>query len=190
MILEYDLTELEQLAKKTLSEKRFHHTGCVVKQACKLAHIYGCDEQKAAVAAWLHDICKEQKQEEQLQWLTKFGIMLDDVQKKQPKTWHGMAACGYMKHRLHIDDPEILEAVFCHTTGSGHMSVLDEVIYLADLTSAERSYPDVENMRRLAETALAPAMRAAMIFAVEDLVSRRLGISRDTLDAYNRYVAG
>ena len=66
---------------------------------------------------------------------------------------------------------------------------LDEVIYLADLTSEERDYADVGRMRKLAEEAgLGVAMREAMIFALEDLVTRGLGISQNSFDAYNHYV--
>lgn len=184
----YDMKKLEKVAKKMLSPKRFHHTACVVRQAEKLAGIYGCDEEKAKAAAWMHDICKEMKPAEQLQWLTKFGIILDDVQRSQPKTWHGMAACGYMRDQMDIIDKEILRAVRYHTTACGDMHKLDEIIYLADLTSEERDYPDVARMRKLAESGLAPAMRAAMIFALSDLVSRGLGISRDSFEAYNYYI--
>lgn len=182
------MEQLDKLVKKTLSPKRYHHTACVVKQAQKLARIYGCDEQKATVAAWLHDICKEQKYDEQLQWLTKFGIILDSAQKQLPKTWHGMAACGFMKLELGIDDPEILHAVRYHTTACGRMSAFDEVIYLADLTSEERDYPDVERVRHLAETDRAAAMREGMIFAVCDLAERGIAITQDTFEAYNFYI--
>lgn len=131
--MEYDLKKLDKLAKKTLSAKRYYHTQCVVQQAQKLARLYGCDEQKAMVAGWMHDICKEIPREEQLQWLTKCGIILDSVQESQPKTWHGMAACGFISEKLGITDPEILHAIRFHTTACGHMTELDEVVYLADL---------------------------------------------------------
>ena len=104
--MRYDMKKLEKTAKKMLSSKRFHHTECVVKQAEKLARIYGYNTEKAMVAAWMHDICKEMKQAEQLQWLTKFGIMLDSIQRSQPKTWHGMAACGFMKFEMGMTKPE------------------------------------------------------------------------------------
>lgn len=187
--MRYDMKKLEKTAKKMLSSKRFHHTECVVKQAEKLARIYGYNTEKAMVAAWMHDICKEMKQAEQLQWLTKFGIMLDSIQQSQPKTWHGMAACGFIKFEMGISDEEILRAVRYHTTACGDMKPLDEIIYLADLTSEERDYADVGRMRKLAEEAgLGVAMREAMIFALEDLVTRGLGISQDSFEAYNHYV--
>ena len=184
----YDFDKLDRLAKKILSEKRYHHTRCVVEQAKKLAHIHGCDAEKAMVAGWVHDLCKEMPMQQQLKWLTKYGIILDSVQQTQPKTWHGMAACGYLKCELGIDDPDILHAVRYHTTACGEMSRLDEVVYLADLTSADRDYPDILMMRRLAESALVPAMKEAMRYAMRDLVDRSLGISRDTFEAYNSYM--
>ena len=186
--MEYDLEKLESLARKNLSAKRFYHTQCVVRRAEELAERYGCDMGKARVAGWLHDICKELPRGEQLQWLTKFGIILDSVQLGQPKTWHGMAACGYMKLELGIDDPEILHAVRYHTTACGEMTVFDEVIYLADLTSAERDYPDIDTMRKLADTATGPAMKYAMCYVLGDLVIREQGISRDSFEAYNYYL--
>ena len=60
--MEYDLKKLDKLAKKTLSAKRYYHTQCVVQQAQKLARLYGCDEQKAMVAGWMHDICRDARQ--------------------------------------------------------------------------------------------------------------------------------
>ena len=64
---------------------------------------------------------------------------------------------------------------------------MDEVVYLADLTSADRDYPDVAHMRQLAETSIKPAMKYAMQYALSDLVARCQGISRDSFEAYNYY---
>mgnify|MGYP000844609719 CR=1 FL=1 len=186
--MEYDFKRLDTLAKTMLSGQRYYHTQCVVKQAEKLADIYGCDRNKAKVAGWLHDICKEMPKPEQLQWLTKYGIILDSVQEKQPKTWHGMAACGFCKFQIGIDDLEILKAVRYHTTACGKMSLLDEVIYLADLTSDDRNYPDIEKMRKLAQTAVRPAMKYAMCYSLRDLIKNELGISHDSFEAYNYYI--
>ncbi|MBE6907172.1 MAG: HD domain-containing protein [Ruminococcaceae bacterium] len=186
--MEYDFQQLDKLAKEMLSDKRYYHTRCVVDQAEKLARIYNCDLEKAMTAGWLHDICKEMPREEQLQWLTKYGIILDSVQQDQPKTWHGMAACGFMKWKLGIYDEDVLQAVRYHTTACGNMTLLDEVVYLADLTSKDRSYPDIEKMRTLAEIAVGPAMKYAMCYILGDLISHERGISRDSFEAYNYYI--
>ncbi|MBC8584372.1 bis(5'-nucleosyl)-tetraphosphatase (symmetrical) YqeK [Youxingia wuxianensis] len=184
----HDLDKLDKLVKETLSEYRYYHTVCVVKQARKLAKQYGCDVQKAAVAAYLHDICKEMNPAEQLHWIAKFGIILDDILRDQAKTWHGMAACGYIKETLDIQDMDILNAVRYHTIARGKMSLLEEIIYMADLTSDDRDYEDVEHFRLLAKTNLKQAMKEALAYSVESLVSMEQGICQDTIDGYNYYI--
>ena len=51
--------EAKKLVKARLSEERFYHTKCVAKAAKKLAPEFGADVDKAVLAAWLHDILKE-----------------------------------------------------------------------------------------------------------------------------------
>lgn len=51
--------ESKALVKSRLSEKRYKHTINVKKMAVKLAKRYGADEEKAALAALLHDSAKE-----------------------------------------------------------------------------------------------------------------------------------
>ncbi|MDD4759411.1 MAG: bis(5'-nucleosyl)-tetraphosphatase (symmetrical) YqeK [Bacteroidaceae bacterium] len=186
--MKYDFNRLDKLAKKTLSKQRYYHTQCVVNQAEKLAEIYGCNKKQAKAAGWLHDICKEMPREEQLQWLTKYGIILDSVQKKQPKTWHGLAACGFCKFKLGIDDEELLNAIRYHTTACGNMSLLDEVVYLADLISADRTYPDIDKMRKLAQTNIEQAMKYALCYSLSDLIHHEREISHDSFAAYNYYI--
>lgn len=49
---------------------------------------------------------------------------------------------------LGIKDIDILNAVRYHTAGRADMSMLEKIVYLGDLTSADRSYKDVENIGR------------------------------------------
>ena len=59
--------EAKALVKSRLSEKRYKHTINVKKMAVKLAKRYGADEEKAALAALLHDSAKELPKAEMLQ---------------------------------------------------------------------------------------------------------------------------
>lgn len=184
----YDLDKLDKLANRMLSEKRYYHTRCVAKQAALLAKRYGCDENKAQAAGWLHDICKEMPRDEQLQWASKFGIIFDSIQEMQPNTWHGLAACGFIKTQLGISDIEMLDAVRYHTTARARMTKLDEVVYLADLTGADRDYPDIAYMCELALKGTRPAMRYALRWALGDLIKNSQPICRDSWEAYNFYM--
>ena len=54
-----NLKQAKELVHGRLSDKRYEHTLNVKKMAVKLAKIYGEDEERAALAALLHDSAKE-----------------------------------------------------------------------------------------------------------------------------------
>lgn len=177
-----------EIIRPMLKQKRFEHSLNVAQQAVFLAHIHGEDEQKAYIAGILHDICKNMSQNEQLQWLEKSAIILDNSLRLQPPVWHGFAAAEYIRQVLKIEDEDIINAVRYHTVARAKMSRLEQIIYLADLTSKERDYPDVEKMRRLSECSLREGMKEALVFAVKNQAEKRLPLCRDTVLAYNEYL--
>ena len=56
--------QAKELVRSRLSDKRYGHTLNVKKMAVKLAKRYGVDEDKAALAALLHDSAKEISKDE------------------------------------------------------------------------------------------------------------------------------
>lgn len=139
--------EAKALVKSRLSEKRYKHTINVKKMAVKLAKRYGADEEKAALAALLHDSAKELPKAEMLQIFADNAIIAKNAAKRPAPVWHGYAASILCQTQWGVTDPEILSAIECHTTGKQNMSLLDKIIYMADMTSAERDYPGVEALR-------------------------------------------
>ena len=59
-----NLKQAKELVRGRLSDKRYEHTLNVRKMAVKLAKQYGVDEDKAALAALLHDSAKEISKDE------------------------------------------------------------------------------------------------------------------------------
>ena len=59
-----NLKQAKELVRGRLSDKRYEHTINVKKMAVKLAKQYGADEEKAALAAILHDSAKEISKDE------------------------------------------------------------------------------------------------------------------------------
>ena len=154
--------EAKAMAKATLSDKRYQHTANVKKMAVKLAQKYGEDPEKAALAAWLHDLAKEKPRDELLRILGENAIMADNAEKRPPQVWHGICAAILAQKEWGVDDPEILNAVACHTTGRPGMTKLDEILFLADMTSAERDWSGVEALRRLEMKDLDAAMLSGL----------------------------
>lgn len=156
------LKEAKKLAKHALSEKRFEHTLNVKKQAVHLAKRYGVDEEKAALAALLHDAAKERPRQELLQILRDNAIIAQNAETRPAPVWHGVCAAILARTEWGVEDEEVIDAIACHTTGRPGMTRLDKVLFLADMTSAERSYPEVGMLRELAEQDLDEAMLEAL----------------------------
>ena len=181
--------QFTEIIRGRLTDKRFRHSLAVAEQAARLAPLYGADPQKARTAGILHDILKDEKPAALLQILRDFDIILDNAERVSPNLWHAIAGAAFIERVLHVDDPEIVAAVRYHTTGRAGMSPLEKTLFVADFTSADRKYDDVEEMRRLAEKGSAPAMEYGLAYTIRDLAERGLAIHPDAVYAYNELVA-
>ena len=146
--------ELKAVLRGRMNEHRFEHSLNVAERAVFLAEKYGADPEKAYFAGLIHDICKGIPSEEQLAMIKAEGIEPDEDTLKSPALWHSIAGAIYAEHELCVSDEDVLNAVRYHTSGRGNMSILEKVIYMADLTSAERNYPDAEYTRNLTDKSL------------------------------------
>lgn len=184
--------EAEKMVKKALSKKRFTHTVNVRDKAVKLAALYGASEEKAALAALLHDAAKELPKEELLQILRENAIIAGDAENSPPPVWHGVCAAILAQTRWGVEDREVLDAIRYHTTGRAGMTKLDKIIFLSDMISAERDYPEVEELRRLSLQDLDTAVATALRYNVEwmEACGKTIDpITRRALDDMERIVS-
>ncbi|MBR6510247.1 MAG: bis(5'-nucleosyl)-tetraphosphatase (symmetrical) YqeK [Clostridia bacterium] len=179
-----------KILKSKLNEKRFFHSCCVADEAKRLAEKYGGNPEKCYTAGLLHDITKNASDEEHLKLFDTFGIMLNDIEKNAKKLWHAISGEAYLKYVLGIDDIEILDAIRYHTTAKQNMSLTAKILYLADFTSRDRDYEDVQVIRDLADKSLNGAIKYALEYSIIDLVRQSRAIHPDTVDAFNEIVSG
>ena len=187
--MSYDYEKYERMLD-SLSEYRRVHSLNVSLEAVRLAEKYGADAEKAKLAGLLHDITKETDGENQLKIIENGGIMLTELERRSPKLWHAMSGACYVRDVLGIGDEDIFNAIRYHTTARAGMSKLEKVIFLADFTSAERSYPDIDVIRRYAEVSLEDGMLYGLKFTIARLCERGGLISPDALAAYNEILLG
>ena len=180
------ILEYKEILKKRLTPKRYNHSLCVAEEAVRLAKKYGGDCEKAYLAGLLHDITKNATKEEHLNIFNEFGIILNDVEKSAEKLWHAISGAAYIEHIIGIQDYEIITAVRYHTTAREDMSHLEKLLYLADFTSADRDYDDIDIMRQKVELSLESALDYALSYTINDLVSRGKSLHLDTVKAYNQ----
>ncbi|MDR1565367.1 MAG: bis(5'-nucleosyl)-tetraphosphatase (symmetrical) YqeK [Oscillospiraceae bacterium] len=174
----------EKLLSKLISNDRLYHSQCVAEEAVRLAKQYGADLEKAELAGLLHDILKTSK-EAQKEILLKMNPLPTTLELLTPKLWHAMAGSEYLRTQLEITDEDVINAVRYHTTARGGMSLLEKIIYLADFTSADRSYSGVKQMREAVDSSLRKGLEIALKFTIEELLEANLPIHPDTINAYN-----
>ncbi len=168
-----------------LSEYRRVHSLNVSQEAARFAEKYGADVEKARLAGLLHDVTKETDNERQLQIIENGGIILTELERRSPKLYHSISGACFVRDVIGIDDPDIFNAIRYHTTARAGMSMLEKVIFLADFTSAERDYPDIDVIREHAENSLEDGMLYGLKFTLSRLIARGDLTSPDALAAYN-----
>lgn len=181
--------EFTALLKARLSKKRYMHSVNVARAAYLLAERWGADADRAYIAGLLHDCCKELSYDEQRELMEGGFYEVSEIEWQCKPVWHGIAAASFMHAELGIDDEEILSAARWHTVGHGGMTRIEEVVYMADLVSAERSYRDVEHFRKLAQNDLQQAMLEALAFSITSVVKKGTPLPVSTVEAYNRYLS-
>lgn len=177
-----------EIIRSRLTDYRFRHSLCVAEEARRLAERYGADPAKAYTAGILHDIMKDTPGETQTEVLSRYGAEMDPVEQKSPTLWHARSGEVFLRNILGVKDEEILSAVRYHTTGRAEMTALEKVLFVADFTSADRNYPDVDVMRDFAERSLEEAILYGVEYTIRDLMDRKRTVHPDTVALYNDIV--
>ena len=171
-----------------LREKRAQHTFNVAKLAVELAEMYGVDVQKAELAALLHDIMKQQPDSIMLHRARQSDI-IEKIDRKPMPVLHGFAASDFASREMGIEDQEILMAIKSHTCGRRNMTDLEKVIYLADMLSEERNFPEKEPLLALARQNLDKAMEQALKDSINWLKEKGGAIDTDSYEALEYFTA-
>lgn len=180
-----ELCQFEQAAKETLSKKRYEHTLAVARLSGELAETYGADVTAAKTAGLLHDIAKEIPADEQFTILKESGIINDTSLLLNQNVYHGITAFLTVPKRFSVTDPDVLNAIRYHTTGRRGMSLLEKIVYVADVVSYDRTYKEAKELRERAFYDLDGVLLEAVQFTIKKLVKQRLPIAFDSIDCYN-----
>lgn len=144
------LKQITQDLKVTLSEKRYLHSVSTMKKAKELASKYNQDEQIVMLTALAHDIAKEMSNEEYFEYSKENNIELDEIDKVVTMALHGKIGADIAKKKYGFTK-EMQDAICYHTTGRANMTLLDEIIYLADKIEDTRDYEKVKELRKIYE---------------------------------------
>lgn len=178
------MKKLQMLQK----ERRYNHTLGVVKEAERLAPKFGVDTEKARVTALLHDCAKnlDEKLGESFPVLCqKYGVKLDDCAKNEKALVHAFLGAAVAYRDYGIEDHEILEAIYYHTTARANMTPLEKLIYIADMTEPGRTIEQAEEIRRLVEIDIDEALIYAIGCSIKHVIKKGTLIHPDSVHALN-----
>lgn len=152
-----NLEEITEIVKSRLSEKRFNHSQCVMQRAKELAEKFGYDIDIAQKVGIAHDIAKEMSNEEKIEYTEKNNIEIDEIERESPTLLHAKIGADIAIKEFGFT-PEMGQAIRAHTTGIPNMSMLDKILFIADRTSIERGFPDIEYLNSLLEESIDKAV--------------------------------
>lgn len=189
-----DLTGLpmEQLREVGLSllkpQRVAHVIGCSETAAALAAH-YGANVTDAARAGALHDVTKALTAEEQLKLCEKYGMILNQFDRNHAKLLHAKTGAAVAR-RIFGENEAVCAAIEWHTTGRAEMTLLEKIIYLADYIEPNRDFDGVDELRRMTWTDLDAAMLLGLTMTMHHLNKTESEIGPDSLAAYRSFQAG
>ncbi|MBC6695986.1 bis(5'-nucleosyl)-tetraphosphatase (symmetrical) YqeK [Terrisporobacter mayombei] len=142
--------DIEYKLKEMLPERRLKHSMNVSQCAVKLSEIYGYDMEKAKLAGLIHDCAKYFNDDQVKDSIKKFNIELDSLEENNISLSHSVIGSYVIQETFNINDEDIINAVRYHTTGRENMTILEKIIYMADLIEEGRKFPLVDKLRELA----------------------------------------
>ncbi|MDO5014327.1 MAG: bis(5'-nucleosyl)-tetraphosphatase (symmetrical) YqeK [Clostridia bacterium] len=180
--------QIKQILYSKLVGKRLNHSLMVAKASKSLAKLYNVDVDRAYKAGLLHDIMKNESRENQLLEIKTAGIQINDDELENDKLLHAPAGAAFIINNTDETDIEVINAIRYHTTGRPKMSVLEKVVYVADLISEDREYTDVDIVREKASRSLNEAIFYITSFQISYLVKNNLLIGSNTIGLYNEMI--
>ncbi|MFW6022331.1 MAG: bis(5'-nucleosyl)-tetraphosphatase (symmetrical) YqeK [Halanaerobiaceae bacterium] len=147
-------SDLKELIKNKVPEKRYIHTLSVAETAVEIAENILNNKQdfflkKVKYAALLHDYAKGMEIGilRNMASLVKDEWNIDDEEWLIPQVLHAPISAHLSKYELGIDDPDVLEAIRYHTVGSPEMGIVAQVIFVADFIEPGRDFATADIVR-------------------------------------------
>lgn len=169
-----------------LSPTRYRHSLNVMEISKDLADLYGADPEIAASAGLLHDLSREMNPSALLSLTKEYGLPLNRIEEQIPILLHGKVGAVILQKDWEVKDPGILDAIAQHVTGAPQMSLISQILFIADYAEVGRGFIQSKVARTLAyqdrKTALDYILRQKLIY----LLNNGLLICRETVETLNQ----
>lgn len=140
------------LIASRLPRAKAGHCRSVAAYLASFSQAIGATEDQAWTVGLLHDLCRAYDAETLMARAAEFGLPMDEVMRAKPKLLHGPVAAEEIRRHLGINDPDIYEAVYWHTTARPGLCPLGQGLYFADFAEPLRDYPEARHARVLLDS--------------------------------------
>jgi predicted HD superfamily hydrolase involved in NAD metabolism len=135
------------------------HVERTLATALPLARRWQVDETRVELAVWGHDLHRHRRNDELLALAWELGEKPDPIEISQPVMIHGRLAAATLARQFAVGDAEVLEAVRRHTTARPGMSLLEQVVFVADKVEPRKlKRPHAHEIAALAQVDLRAAV--------------------------------
>lgn len=179
-----ELNEIKAIVKEKLSEKRFYHCECVMNRCIELAKKFGYNIDIAAKVGIAHDIAKEMPSDSKLKYVEENNILIDEIERENPTLLHAKIGADIAIKKLEFSE-EMGQAIRAHTTGIPNMSLLDKILFIADRTSIERGFQDIEYLNSLLDKSIDEAVIYIIDKKIMLQIEKRAAMHTDSIIARN-----
>ena len=182
------IRDLSGKMEKVMDKKRYQHTLGVAATASCMAMRFQTDPYKAYLAGLLHDNAKCISNDKKLSVCAKNKLSVNAAEEKNPDLLHAKVGSFLAKDKYKISDEQILSAILWHTTGKPEMTVLEQIIYIADyIEPLRKPQKNMEIVRRLAFEDLDRCMLEILSGTIQYLQDKQAAIDEITMKTYQYY---
>lgn len=165
--------------------ERYAHSLRVAETAGQLARRFGANVEAADAVGLMHDYAKQYTPAELFALGTRYELVKDPAEVAAPDLLHGPVAAILLAEAGLITEPDQLAAIREHTTGAAEMSLLSQVLWVADYIEPGRRFPGVDEVRALADHDLRAALRLALEQTIRHCLDRGWLLHAKTVQARN-----
>jgi predicted HD superfamily hydrolase involved in NAD metabolism len=146
--------------------------------------MYGADVETAKKIGIAHDVAKEISEEDKLKYVKDNNIEIDEVERKNTPLLHAKIGKDIAIKKFGFSE-SMGQAIANHTTGNKDMDIYSKILFIADRTSKERNFDDIEYIIDLAKKDINEAVLYILDKKIELQVKKRALIHLNGIIARN-----
>ncbi len=179
-----ELEEIQKYVKEHLSEKRYNHSLGVMERAKELAVKFGADIDTCAKIGIAHDVAKEIPEDEKIKYCIENDIEIDEIEKINASLLHAKIGKDIAMKQFGFSK-EMGQAIENHTTGNKNMDLYSKILFIADRTSRDRNFEDLEYLKTLEDKGIDEAFLYILDKKIELQIKKRAPIHINGIIARN-----